>query len=109
MTAAPRGSAAKEDINCVDYRGRLVRRPRRAAGLENVGCKAHARLNGPGDFHQQQLLVFVELFRRQMIDYGLISEDEINSLFAELEAHLADSATLVVSPLLVQAWGYKKR
>src|SRR5262245_20808631 len=36
----------------------------RAAGLVNVGCKPHARVNGPGDFHQQQLLVFVKLFWR---------------------------------------------
>ena len=81
----------------------------RAAGLDNVGCKAHARLNGPGDFHQQQLLVFVKLFWQQIIDLGLVGEEELGSLFQQLEAHLADPATLVVSPLLFQAWGYKKQ
>jgi SAM-dependent methyltransferase len=80
----------------------------RAAGLDNIGCKAHARLNGPGDFHQQQLLVFVKLFWRQIIDAGLVKEKELESLFQQLEAHLADRATLVVSPILFQAWGYKK-
>lgn len=80
----------------------------RAAGLDKVACKAHARLNGPGDFHQQQLLVFVKQFWWQIIDLGLIGEEELESLFQQLEAHLADPATLVVSPLLFQAWGYKK-
>jgi SAM-dependent methyltransferase len=79
----------------------------RAAGLDNVGCKAHARLNGPGDFHQQQLLVFVKLFWQQIIDAGLLTEEELQSAFRQLEDHLADPATLVVSPLLFQAWGYK--
>jgi SAM-dependent methyltransferase len=79
----------------------------RAAGLDNVGGKAHTRLNGPGDFHQEQLLVFVKLFWRQIIDAGLINEDELESRFRQLQAHLADPGTLVVSPLLFQAWGYK--
>ena len=81
----------------------------RAAGLENVGCKAHARLNGPGDFHQQQLLVFVKLFWKQIVDQGLVGEGELSALYERLDRHLADPATLVVSPLLFQAWGYKKR
>jgi SAM-dependent methyltransferase len=80
----------------------------RAAGLGNVGCKAHARLNGPGDFHQQQLLIFVKLFWQQIIALGLIDENELESLFQQLQSHLANPATLVVSPLLFQAWGSKK-
>jgi SAM-dependent methyltransferase len=80
----------------------------RAAGLDNIGCKAHARLNGPGDFHQQQLPIFVKLFRQQIIDHGLIAENELDSLLQQLETHLADPATLVVSPLLFQAWGHKR-
>jgi SAM-dependent methyltransferase len=39
----------------------------RAAGLDEIGCEVHARLNGPGDFHQHQLLVFVKLFWRQTL------------------------------------------
>ena len=79
----------------------------RTAGLVDVGCKVHARVNGPGDFHQQQLLVFVKLFQRQIIEAGLIPADELESLFQQLESHLADPGTLVISPLLFQAWGYK--
>jgi SAM-dependent methyltransferase len=81
----------------------------RAAGLEKIDGKAHARLNGPGDFHQQQLLVFVKLFWRQIIGAGLINEEELKTLFDQLERHLADPGTLVVSPLLFQAWGYKRQ
>ena len=78
------------------------------AGLSNIGCKVHTRLNGPGDFHQQQLLVFVKLFWQQIIASGLIEEDELQVLFDQLERHLADPGTLVVSPLLFQAWGYRE-
>lgn len=79
----------------------------RAAGLTDIGCQAHARLNGPGDFHQQQLLVFVKLFWRPIVELGLIAEAELESLLRQLEAHLADPGTMVVSPLLYQAWGRK--
>jgi hypothetical protein len=88
--------------------GRRVPRMLRAAGLNNVGCQVHAHLNGPGDFHQQQLLVFIKLFWQRIVALGLIGEEELGSLFRQLESHLADPGTLVVSPLLFQAWGYKK-
>ena len=68
----------------------------------------HRRLNAPGDFHQQQLLVFVKLFWQQIIASGLIDEDELHVLFNQLQEHLADPGTLVVSPLLFQAWGYRE-
>ena len=80
----------------------------REAGLANIGCRAHARVNGPGDFHQQQLLTFVKLFWRPIVELGLIGEDELGVLFRELQAHLADPATMVVSPTLFQAWGEKR-
>jgi SAM-dependent methyltransferase len=103
--------AAFETVYCRDGKdvrlGKRLPGMLRAAGLDNIGCKAHARLNGPGDFHQQQLLVFVKLFWRQIIDAGCIKEAELDTVFRQLENHLADPATLVVSPLLFQAWGYK--
>ena len=89
--------------------GRRLPELLRTAGLENVDFKAHARLNRPGDFHQQQLLVFLKLFWRQIIESELIGEKELVDLFQQLETHLADPNTFVVSPLLFQAWGYKKR
>jgi SAM-dependent methyltransferase len=79
----------------------------RAAGLVNVGCKPHARVNGPGDFHQQQLLVFIKLFWGRIVEQGLIAESELESLFEDLKAHLARPGTMVLSPTLFQAWGEK--
>jgi SAM-dependent methyltransferase len=79
----------------------------RTAGLVNVGCKPHARVNGPGDFHQGQLLVFVKLFWQRITELGLIAEPQLENLFKELEAHLAQPGTMVVSPTLFQAWGEK--
>jgi SAM-dependent methyltransferase len=79
----------------------------RAAGLQNVGYEVHARANGPADFHQQQLLVFIKLFWQRIIELELVAKSELKSLFEQLEAHLADPGTIVVSPLLFQAWGYR--
>jgi hypothetical protein len=79
----------------------------RAVGLQNVGYKVHARANGPADFHQQQLLVFIKLFWQRIIELELVAESELKLLFEQLEGHLADPGTIVVSPLLFQAWGYR--
>jgi SAM-dependent methyltransferase len=81
----------------------------RSAGLENVEFKAHSRLNRPGDFHQQQLLHFIKLFRARIIDLGLMGETQLSGLYAQLADHLADPGTMVISPMLIQAWGYKKQ
>ncbi len=87
--------------------GRRVPRMLRAAGLDKVDCNVHARVNGPGDFHQEQLLLFVKLFWQRIIERGLLQEEELQTTFEDLRRHLADPGTLVVSPLLFQAWGYK--
>jgi ubiquinone/menaquinone biosynthesis C-methylase UbiE len=79
----------------------------RDAGLQRVAGDLHARLNGPGDFHQQQLLIFVESMRGRMLNRGLFEKEELNALVHELRTHVDDPGTVVVSPLLFQAWGYK--
>jgi SAM-dependent methyltransferase len=79
----------------------------RDAGLQRVAGDLHARLNGPGDFHQQQLLIFVESMRERMLNRGLFEMEELNALVGELRTHVDDPGTVVVSPLLFQAWGYK--
>lgn len=80
----------------------------RAAGLANVAYDAHVRLNGPGDLHQQQLPLFVKQFWAKILDLGLADEEELSALYTQLESHLADPATMVMSPTLIQAWGYKR-
>jgi SAM-dependent methyltransferase len=87
--------------------GRRIRGLLRAAGLKDVGVNTHCRVNGPGDFHQEQLLLFIKLLRGQIIARELLQEGELNTLIDELAAHLHDPGTLVVSPILFQAWGYK--
>jgi SAM-dependent methyltransferase len=79
----------------------------RDAGLQRVAGDLHVRLNGPGDFHQQQLLIFVESMRERMLNRGLFEKEELKALVDELRTHLDDPGTVVVSPLLFQAWGYK--
>ena len=79
----------------------------RDAGLVDIGCKPHARVNGAGDFHQEQLPIFVKLFWRRIVDDGSIGESELETLFQQLQAHLAHPATMVISPTLFQAWGWK--
>jgi hypothetical protein len=77
----------------------------RTAGLKDVECNTHVRVNRPGDLHQRQLIMFVKQLWRQIIDLKLINEPELIATFQELECHLARSDTLVVSPLMFQAWG----
>jgi ubiquinone/menaquinone biosynthesis C-methylase UbiE len=89
--------------------GRRLPRLLNEAGLENVGYKAHTRFNKPSDFHQHQLLHFINLYRERITKLDLLSDQELLDLYEQLSAHLADPATIVISPLLVQAWGYKRR
>jgi SAM-dependent methyltransferase len=77
--------------------GRRIRGLLRAAGLKDVGVNAHCRVNGPGDLHQEQLLLFIKLLRGQIIARELLQEGELNTLIDELAAHLHDPGTLVVT------------
>ena len=77
----------------------------RQAALNEVQVDAHARVNGPGDFHQTQLLTFVQLFWSQIAEECGLTHAELMHHYAELEAHLQAPTTMVVSPLLFQAWG----
>jgi len=89
------------------YIGRRITGLLRSAGVEDVHSHVHGRINGPGDFHQEQLLLFIDLFRTKIQARGLLTESELTDLSEQLRAHLADPGTLVVSPLLFQAWGRK--
>jgi ubiquinone/menaquinone biosynthesis C-methylase UbiE len=79
----------------------------RAAGLDNVNCSVHARVNRPGDFHQEQFLIFVKHFWQRIVERGLLQEGELHTTYEDLRRHLADPGTIVVSPLLFQVWGHK--
>jgi SAM-dependent methyltransferase len=81
----------------------------RAVGLSQVGFRAvcPAYIDGVGDDHTL-LVRFAKLHGTALVEDGLFAEDELASLVAELEAHLADPATITIYSLLCQAWATKR-
>jgi hypothetical protein len=53
------------------------------------------------------LLTFAGLHRDAILEDGLLTESELTGAVNPLRAHLSDPGTLVIYPLLVQAWGHK--
>ena len=59
----------------------------------------------PGYDDNHTLLVsFAKLHGADLVADGLVAADELASLVEELEAHLADPATMTLYSLLCQAW-----
>ena len=87
------------------YIGRRLPGLLRAAGLEDVGFEAHARVWRPGDLYQTLLLAFTRLNRGEIVARGLLGEEEVDRAAEALEAHLADPGTIVLYALFCQAWG----
>jgi SAM-dependent methyltransferase len=77
----------------------------RAAGLDDVGFRAvcPAYIDGGEDNHTL-LVSFAKLHGAELVADGLIAADELASFVDELEAHLADPATITLYCLLCQAW-----
>jgi SAM-dependent methyltransferase len=89
--------------------GRRLPELLRGAGLDEVGfraiCPAYI---GVGDNHNHTLLVaFARLHGAELVADGLLRADELASLVAELEAHLANPATMTFYCLFCQAWARK--
>lgn len=80
----------------------------RGAGLGEVGFRAvcPAYIDGTGDDHTL-LVTFAKLHGAELVADGLVAADELASLMAELEAHLADPATITFYCLFCQAWARK--
>ena len=79
----------------------------RAAGLVDIGVKAFAPVWKPGDLYQQLLIGFAELHREKIVAAGLLADSEMTDLAEALRDHLNHPDTIVVHPLLFQAWGSK--
>lgn len=79
----------------------------RRVGLVDVEVKAFAPVWRPGDLYQNLLIGFAELHRDKIVAAGLLGDEEMTALGAALREHLDHPDTLVVHPLLVQAWGRK--
>jgi len=77
----------------------------RAAGLHEVGFRAvcPSHIDG-GDDNHTLLVSFAKLHGAALVADGLVTADELVSLVNELEAHLADPATITLYSLLCQAW-----
>jgi SAM-dependent methyltransferase len=90
------------------YMGRRLPGLLRGAGLSDVGfqtvCPAY--IDGIGDNHNL-LVAFARLHGAELVAEGLVADDELASLIAELEAHLADPATITIYCLFCQAWARK--
>lgn len=89
------------DVNIGRRMPALLRR----AGLVDVGYKAFAPTWKPGDLYQYLLIGFAELHRDKIVSAGLLGDAEMTELGADLRKHLDDPGTLVIHPLLCQAWG----
>jgi hypothetical protein len=57
-----------------------------------------------GDDDHTLLVRFAQLHGADLVADGLVAADELAMLVSELEAHLADPATITLYCLLCQAW-----
>jgi SAM-dependent methyltransferase len=96
------------EMNGVDRTiGPKVPRMLRGAGLVDIHVTPLVHVYPPGHARRMLLLEFVENVREQILARGLIREDELDELAADLRRHLEDPETLAVSGLYIQAWGRK--
>jgi hypothetical protein len=95
--------------NVIDpFIGRKLPRLLREAGLVDVQVNPLIHVYPPGHARRNILLDFAENLRERMLADGLVSERDFSRLTTELQRHLADPGTLVVSHLFLQAWGRKR-
>jgi SAM-dependent methyltransferase len=76
----------------------------RGAGLDEMGFRAVCPTYVNGDDNHALLVSFARLHGAQLVADGLVAADELAVLANELEAHLADPATITLYCLLCQAW-----
>lgn len=94
------------------YIGRRLPELLRSAGLGNVriraDCHAYTAASSGGDADNHKILVtFARLHGPALVADGLVTAEELATLTAELEAHLADPETVTIFCLLCQGWGVK--
>jgi SAM-dependent methyltransferase len=80
----------------------------RGAGLGEVRLRSvcPTYVDGTGEDHRL-LVAFARLHGDALVADGLVTAEELDTLVAELEAHLADPATITIYALFCQAWGVK--
>ncbi|MET9932662.1 MULTISPECIES: methyltransferase domain-containing protein [unclassified Streptomyces] len=92
--------------NGMDVRlGRRLPRLLRDAGLLDVRVDVFARAFQPDHPYQTLLADRAELCRDALVDRGLITAGELDDCIGRVRAHVLEPDTVVVHPLLFQAWG----
>lgn len=79
----------------------------RRAGLADIEFRTQTYAWHAGDLKQDFLLSVVRRIRSDLRRLGHFAEGELDDLIHDLEAHLSDPDTVVISPTYVQAWGYR--
>jgi ubiquinone/menaquinone biosynthesis C-methylase UbiE len=87
--------------------GRRVPELFRQAGLEDIGVQVTAQAYPAGHTRRTIRLDLLRTIRRQVVEMGLASAEELDELDAAARAHLDDPTTVAVSGLLFLTWGRK--
>jgi SAM-dependent methyltransferase len=87
--------------------GRRSHRMLRDAGLVDVQVNPVIHVYPHGHNRRTILLDFVQNVRESALREGLVQENELRDLMAEVRSHIDDPGTLVVSHLFFQTWGRK--
>jgi SAM-dependent methyltransferase len=87
--------------------GRRLPELYRQAGLEEIRVMVHAPVYPAGHSRRTVLPDLVRSLHPAILDLELASQEELAALDRAVRAHLADPRTLVMSHLLVVAWGRK--
>lgn len=93
-------------LNGMDvHLGRRLPRLLREAGLTDVGVDAGIRVFQNDHPYQTLVVDRAELCREALVERQLIGHAELDRLIGALRDHLAQPGTIVVHPILFQAWG----
>ena len=77
----------------------------RGAGLLDVRVHAHAQVAQAGELGAGLFLGIIEGLRDHIVGDGIQTDAELTALVDAVRRHLGTRGTLVLQPLLVQAWG----
>jgi SAM-dependent methyltransferase len=89
--------------------GRRTHRMLRDAGLIDVRVKPVIHVYPPGNDRRTIFLDFIRNIRDAAVEDGLADETELDELMDEVQRHLDDPRTLVLSHLFFHVWGRKPR
>ena len=94
--------------NGADWRmGRRVAELYRAAGLADVQVEARADVYPRGHTRRTIRVDLIRSMRAQVLELGLVAEDELDRLFADALTHLDDPETLVMPAIYFLVSGRK--